>query len=142
MGRFYDYPASELFPNYTEWFEFLKANKLRTYFNDHPFPVAARDAGGLQTSPEEVAFRWEGLSRYMAEGLTFWWYDRNWWFSIPPPLSNVTNHGRNYDGMYNFEWGSHLYFSSVAAYDKTVREPAGDTFHGRSVPVPPRCSIQ
>ncbi len=48
------------------------------YFNDHPYPVASRGAGGLQTSAEEVAFRWQGLSEWMAQGLTFWWFDHNW----------------------------------------------------------------
>jgi len=131
MDWFYDSPATQLFPDYGEWFAFLREKNLRTYFNDHPFPVAARNKGGLQTSPEEVAFRWEGLTRYMAEGLAFWWYDRNWWFSIPPPMVNLTNHGGNYDGMYNFEWGSHIYYSIVAAYDRTVRDKEGDTFYQR-----------
>jgi hypothetical protein len=70
--HFYDHPATNLFPNYTSWFEFLEAKSLKTYFNDHPFPV------GLQTSPKEVAFRWQGLSEWIDRGLTFWWFDRNW----------------------------------------------------------------
>eukprot|EP00965_Chrysotila_dentata_P115945 3832568-Pleurochrysis_carterae.AAC.1 len=57
MGEFYDYPSLARFPNFTKWFAFLRAHRLRTYFNDHPFPVASRGAGGLQTSPEEIAFR-------------------------------------------------------------------------------------
>ena len=28
--------------SFTEWFDWIKSQKLRTYFNDHPFPVAAR----------------------------------------------------------------------------------------------------
>ena len=39
----------------------------------HPFPVAGRGEGGLQTSPEEVKFRWEGLTSWMERGLTYWW---------------------------------------------------------------------
>jgi hypothetical protein len=136
QDHFYDHPNSVRFPgdgpygsSYTQWFDWLKTQKLRTYFNDHPFPVAARNAGGLQTvrtraqqpynhttvqshdrayphicytfthaysqyathtphlhsctspqSPEEVAFRWEGLSTWMERGLTFWWFDHNWKF--------------------------------------------------------------
>jgi len=72
QNEYYDHPASQLFSNFTEWFAFLRAKKLRTYFNDHPYPVASRGAGGLQTSAEEVAFRWAGLSSWMAKGLTFW----------------------------------------------------------------------
>ncbi len=75
--RFYDYSNTDLFANFSEWFAFLKSYKLRTYFNDHPFPVASRGAGGLQTSPEETAFRWQGLTEWMSRGLTFWWIDHN-----------------------------------------------------------------
>ena len=83
QDHYYDHPNSNLFPgdgaygsSFTEWFDWLKSQKLRTYFNDHPFPVAARGEGGLQTSPEEVAFRWEGLTSWMERGLTYWWFDR------------------------------------------------------------------
>ena len=44
----------------------------------HSYPVAP------QASPAEVQFRWSGLSQWMERGLTFWWYDRNWKFSVPP----------------------------------------------------------
>ena len=40
---YYDRPASDLFPNFTTWFQFVKQQKLRTYFNDHPFPVRLPD---------------------------------------------------------------------------------------------------
>lgn len=80
VDHYYDHPNTMLFPgdgvygsSFTEWFSFLKQKRLRTYFNDHPFPVAARGEGGLQTSPEEVAFRWDGLTRWLDRGLTYWW---------------------------------------------------------------------
>ncbi len=53
--------------------------------SDHPFPVAD------QTTPNEVAFRWNGLSEWMAKGLTLWWFDHNWGFSIPPPNTPPVN---------------------------------------------------
>eukprot|EP01043_Picozoa_sp_COSAG02_P030611 COSAG02_NODE_1962_length_10253_cov_6.942294_11_plen_440_part_00 len=72
QDHYYDHPNEQLFPgngpygsSFTEWFDWLKSHKLRTYFNDHPFPVAGRGEGGLQTSPEEVQFRWEGLTSWM-----------------------------------------------------------------------------
>ena len=93
QDHYYDHPNSNLYPgdgpygsSFTDWFDWLKAQKLRTYFNDHPFPVAARGEGGLQTSPEEVAFRWEGLTSWMERGLTYWWFGVisltccHWWF--------------------------------------------------------------
>ena len=33
-----------------------------------PFPVAGRGEGGLQTSPEEVTFRWQGLTSWLSRG--------------------------------------------------------------------------
>mmetsp|Transcript_79763 Transcript_79763/g.247379 ORF Transcript_79763/g.247379 Transcript_79763/m.247379 type:complete len:866 (-) Transcript_79763:12-2609(-) len=131
MNRYYSYPNTDLFPNFTEWFGFLKAHRLRTYFNDHPFPVASRGAGGLQTSPEETDFRWQGLSEWMARGLTFWWFDHNWGFSIPPPFVNTSQTDGTWFGLDNAAWGSHVYFSSVAQFDKIVRDPAGDAYYGR-----------
>ena len=53
-----------------EWFEYIKSMKLRTYFNDHPFPVAN------QTSPKEIAFRYNGLSEWIGRGLTYWWFGK------------------------------------------------------------------
>ena len=82
--HFYNHPNTLLFPNFTGWFDFLKVKGLRTYFNDHPFPV------DYQTTPREIAFRWQGLtewitkgmqitkepSGYPTPGLSFWWYAR------------------------------------------------------------------
>ena len=39
QDRYYDHPNTGLFANFTEWFGYLREHKLRTYFNDHPFPV-------------------------------------------------------------------------------------------------------
>lgn len=131
QDRFYNHPNTNLFKNFTEWFEYLKTNKLRTYFNDHPFPVAGRNAGGLQTSPEEVAFRWNGLSEWMARGLTFWWFDHNWGFSIPPPFINISHTSGDWEGLDNAAWGSHVYYKSVEQFDKTVRDADKDEWYGR-----------
>ena len=34
QDRYYDHPATGLFPDFGAWFDFLKAKGLRTYFND------------------------------------------------------------------------------------------------------------
>jgi hypothetical protein len=130
QDHYYDHPNTNLFPDFEEWFSYLKSKKLRTYFNDHPFPVASRGEGGLQTSKEEIAFRWDGLSEYMRKGLTYWWFDHNWGFSIPPPFVNTSRTSGDWDGLDNAAWGSHVYFSTVAGFDKTVRDKAGDTWYG------------
>eukprot|EP00935_MAST-01C_sp_MAST-1C-sp1_P000812 g812.t1 len=130
QDHYYDHPAiPNLFVNYSEWFEWLEEHKLRTYFNDHPFPVAGRNEGGLQTSPEEIAFRWKGLSEWMEKGLTYWWFDHNWGFSIPPPFVNTTVTSGVWDGLDNAAWGSHIYYSSVEAYDR-IRDKKGDSWYG------------
>ena len=53
QNHFYDHPNTALFTNLSEWFDYLHANQLHTYFNDHPFPV------DMQTSEKEVDFRWQ-----------------------------------------------------------------------------------
>ena len=88
-SHFYNSPNLDLLPGLAnpdsepagknEWFSWLKSQKLRTYFNDHPFPVAN------QTTPKEVAFRFNGLSEWIGRGLTFWWFDHNWAFTVPGP---------------------------------------------------------
>lgn len=56
----------------------------------------------------------------MEKGLTFWWFDANWKFSIPPP--NVpysgAGDGPSWQGMDNRVWGSHLYYTTVEVYNK------------------------
>jgi len=132
--RYYNYPNTDLFPNFTQWFEFIREHKLRTYFNDHPFPVQDRDAGGGQCSPEETKFRWEGLSGWMEQGLTYWWFDHNWGFSIPPPFVDNGGHtDGNWLGLDNAAWGSHVYYNAVSYFDRHVRDAAGDDYYQRPI---------
>ena len=51
------------------WHCWLKGQGLRTYFNEHPFPT--NNGTAMQTSPDEVAFRHEGLTKWLANGLTY-----------------------------------------------------------------------
>lgn len=115
---YYDHPDTSLFPSYGEWFEYLKQRGLKTYLNDHPYPVAARGAGGLQTSHEEVAFRWDGLSTWLSKGIDFWWFDRNWRFSIPPPFVNTSRTGADWEGLDNAAWGSYVYYETARVFNK------------------------
>ena len=56
QDHYYDFPDCTRFPDFcgagTGWFDWLKGQGLRTYFNDHPFPKAN------QTTPDEIAFRY------------------------------------------------------------------------------------
>ena len=103
----------------------------------------------MQTSPEEVKFRHEGLTKWLANGLTYWWFDvstdrpspsfilnnisidsrlriwryclqANWAFSIPPPNVHYagSGDGADWEGMSNRVWGSHVYYETVAMFNK------------------------
>jgi len=108
--HFYNHPNLELMPGLesptNEWFDYIKSQNLKTYFNDHPFPLAN------QTTPEEVAFRYQGLSEWIGRGLSYWWFDHNWAFTLPGPRMPFDTKG-DYEGLSGAVWGSHVYFEST-----------------------------
>ena len=110
--HFYDHPNTDLIPGLAspgnEWFDYLKEQKLRTYFNDHPFPIAT------QTTPKEVNFRYKGLSEWIGRGLSYFWYDHNWGFTLPGPRMPYSTTDP-YEGLSGQVWGSHVYFEATAA---------------------------
>ena len=120
-NHYYNNPNIDLFESFTNngtgWFDFLENHSLRTYFNDHPFPADLGKA--LQTSTNEINFRWDGLSHWMQKGLTFWWFDANWAFSIPPPMTpySGSGDGASWQGMDNRVWGSHVYYETIRQYN-------------------------
>ena len=67
-GLYYNYPATDLFPSFannsTAWFDYIHSHGLKTFFNDHPYPV-----GGNQTQPAEISFRYSGTAF-----ITFYYY--------------------------------------------------------------------
>jgi len=114
--HFYNYPNTDLIPGLAseapEWFTWLKEQGLKTYFNDHPFPV------DNQTSPKEVNFRYTGISEWIRRGLSFWWFDHNWSFTVPGPLQprGTTS---PYEELSGAVWGSHLYYEGTKkAYEQ------------------------
>ena len=78
----------------------------------------------------QVAFRFNGLAKWLKAGLTFWWFDHNWGFSIPPPFVNTSHTSGVWEGLDNAAWGSHVYYSVVAAVDR-ARAPANRTLFSR-----------
>jgi hypothetical protein len=60
----------------------------------------------------------EGLTKWLGRGLTYWWFDANWGFSIPPPMVPYSGggDGADYCGMSNRVWGSHVYYTTVATF--------------------------
>lgn len=130
--RFYNYPNTKLFPDFEELFTWQKDRGLRCFFNDHPFPVASRNAGGLQTSPEEVAFRWEGLTQWLGRGLAYWWFDLPWQISIPAPMVNSSGDGGPmiWDGLDNAAWAAHVYYTITEQFNRRVKNKEGDKWYG------------
>jgi hypothetical protein len=119
----YDHPNTSAFPDMGEWFGWLKKQGIHTYFNDHPFQK------GPQTSPQEVGFRWAGLTNWLHSGLNFWWFDHNWKFSIGPPNGPAAgNHATFWKGLSTTAWGSHVYFEVINRYNRYSRP--NDTFSG------------
>ena len=121
-NHYYNKPNTDLFPDFgnngTGWFDYLKEKGLRTYFNDHPFPADLGKA--YQTTKDEVSFRWDGLTHWLSKGLTFWWFDANWAFSIPPPQVPYggSGDGPSWQGMTNRVWGSHVYYTTIEMFNK------------------------
>lgn len=78
---------TKLFPDMQRFISWVHSKKLHTYFNDHPEAPGERK----QMSPEEVNFRWNGLTSMFKLGLDFWWYDSNWVNPIIPGAFGLDN---------------------------------------------------
>eukprot|EP00041_Stephanoeca_diplocostata_P012349 m.207188 g.207188 ORF g.207188 m.207188 type:complete len:849 (-) comp18921_c0_seq1:149-2695(-) len=115
QDHYYSHPNLTLMPGLAtldndtcEWFNWLKQRGLHTYFNDHPYPIAK------QATTDEILFRWEGLLRWMKRGLSYWWFDHNWAFTLPAPFENTWTQD-SWEGLSGAIWGSHVYYTVVAA---------------------------
>jgi alpha-glucosidase (family GH31 glycosyl hydrolase) len=116
----YDHPQAWI---NDDWFQYLKQQKLRTYHNDHPC------AQGPQAGPKEVDYRYSGLTKWLAKGLTFWWFDMNWGWTIPPPFRS----SGDWEGLDTPVWGSHVFFTVTSWYNEHVRKPKGDDWYGAPI---------
>ncbi|HTQ52491.1 MAG TPA: TIM-barrel domain-containing protein [Candidatus Acidoferrales bacterium] len=92
-------PNTNLFPNVERFFQEAHAKHVRIMFNDHPEP-SARTA----LDPKELNYRYDNLSKLLAEGLDFWWYDRNWRVHLVTPAPNLNKE----------VWGMRLYHDTTA----------------------------
>jgi hypothetical protein len=111
--------------------------------NDHPMAKAA------QLSPEEVAFRYDGLTSLFDLGLDFWWFDENW-HGIIPGLECA--HGTSDCGVDHLVWGQEIFRSVTAAYNdqQGARFPAeiytrgcsGRKLHSRDAIGSHACSLE
>lgn len=87
-------PNYELFPDLAAFF--AKAHDLdaRIMFNDHPEPQ-----GHAELDPEELQFRYDGLTSLLKLGLDLWWFDRNWFTCLSEPVPGISKE----------VWGMRLY---------------------------------
>ena len=101
------------------WLEWMQGRGLHTYLNDHPFPRARA------TTPVEAAFRWQSLAAFLSRGLSFWWFDHGWIFTIPPPfvpVNDTSSFGKfpgPWEGLTSEVWGSHLYYDTMKRFAAT-----------------------
>lgn len=77
---------TDCFPDLGRLFQDLADKHLTVMFNDHPEPLI--NATTL-FDPSEIAFRHENLTHYLEEGLSYWWYDRNWICGLISPLKEI-----------------------------------------------------
>ena len=54
------------------------------------------------------AFRFNGLSEWIGRGLSYWWFDHNWGFTVPGPRMPLDTKDP-YEGMSGQVWGSQIY---------------------------------
>ncbi|MGD9091753.1 MAG: glycoside hydrolase family 31 protein [Anaerolineales bacterium] len=95
VGASHGYTINEkLFPDMEQFIDNVHRRGLYLLYNDHPEP---KSPGGL--IPEELSYRYEGLTSLLKIGADIWWYDRNWMTHIETPV----------DGLPRDVWGQRLY---------------------------------
>ncbi len=92
---------AELFPDMERFIRRAHEQKVRVMFNDHPEPV-----GKHALAPEELAFRFEGLTSLLKQGADVWWFDRNWHTHLQSPV----------EGLNKEVWGMRLYHDITQAH--------------------------
>jgi len=97
---------TELFPDMAGFLNKAHDRKVKVLFNDHPEPYKV---GGL--NPEELQYRYDNLTRILGLGADVWWYDRNWYTHIQPPIP----------GFVRDVWGQKLYHDITQNYHPEKR---------------------
>lgn len=97
---------TELFPDIERFFRECKARGVFTMANDHPEPVAP-----TALEPEELDYRFVGLTSLLSKGLDYWWFDRNWHTSLKEPMP----------GLAKELWGARLFRDIALAYRPELR---------------------
>ena len=116
-----DFPQAPHAQPLEEWLQWMSGEGVHTYLNDHPFPR------GEATTPKEAAFRWDSLTGFLSRGLSFWWFDHGWIFSLPPPfvaVNDTSSFGKfpgPWEGLTSEVWGSHVYYDVSQRFNAASR---------------------
>lgn len=92
---------TELFPDIKAFFAEARRRGIRTLLNDHPEPQHDDIL-----DPNELRFRYEGLTSLLEMGADYWWFDRNWPISLKEPAP----------GFSKEVWGMCLYHDITQRY--------------------------
>jgi len=107
-GASHGYRVNEdLFPDIEKFIQRAHARHVRLLFNDHPEPHVE---GALD--PQELQYRYEGLTSLLGKGADVWWYDRNWRVHLDTPVP----------GFVRDVWGQRLYHDITARF-RPARRP-------------------
>ena len=105
----------DLFPDMTAFLEECHELGVSVVFNDHPIP--AEGTGNLLDT-DEIEYRTDSLTCFLAMGVDYWWYDRNWDAAlneIDPDISVYAT------GMYAFQFITKEYYESIADVGEYAR---------------------
>lgn len=92
---------TDLIPDMAQFVRDAHARGVRVMLNDHPEP---KNSAAL--SPEELRYRFDGLTSLLKLGVDYWWFDRNWHVSLGEPAP----------GLSKEVWGMRLYHDIAQAH--------------------------
>ena len=108
IGASHGYRVNEdLFPDIEKFIRRAHVRQVRLLFNDHPEPFVE---GALD--PQELQYRYDGLTSLLDKGADVWWYDRNWMVHLDTPVP----------GFVRDVWGQRLYHDITARF-RPARRP-------------------
>ena len=105
-GTGYEINAN-LFPDVEKFLEECHELGVSVTFNDHPTPYPGTSNA---LDKEEVKYRSDNLTLILSMGLDFWWYDRNWSWSLNSCAPEISLYAF---GMYAYNWVTEEYFDSI-----------------------------
>ena len=121
-GLEYGYTVDEsLIPDIKAFYDLIHSHGIEVLFNDHPHPV---DGTKNLLDEAEIAYRTENLTKYLADGLDYWWYDRNWPGTC---LNKITAK------LSPYVTGQYVFYEIERNYYKRIAEANGEEYARRAM---------